>query len=629
MKKFIIFLTSCLIGGIGTVHSQTILRKANGYLTLESNGESYEVDKNIVTVKLDTNSAKIYRFNTLRINKLGFADIQVPIGEDIEKFISSLQDISDIKSITYNTYGQYHSNDPLYGQLWHLGRINAEQVWSNITMNADVIVGVLDSGLDYNHIDIGKGADGDERQNIHVNSQEIPNNNIDDDGNGYVDDCMGWNFETNTGDVKTSGYHGTFVAGVLAAKTNNNIGIAGVAGIRNNNKSVYILPLCTGTTRPVSSIIDDAIIYAVDNGAKIIQMSMSLAQNEAIDAAIEYAHQRGVLIVCSAGNNRGRDVRYPAKHQWVMAIGATNKENTRSSYSNYGQTLDCVAPGDSIYSTTLAGNYRYSSGTSFSSPQVSGVAALMFSANPLLNHTHVRSIINSSCTKLPTYTYENDTIHSDGTWNNETGYGMLNAQSAIAEAMNLLPAITITKILRSPGNEKYFTIKFKVNNADLLNQFKIEWGITNVTIGEIKDYKFNKLSDSEYQLTVYPTYIYITAFRIEGNIKKGSEKLYTVNAKVPNLTHTLYRLKSSIVNDVLEIEKTEDENNNGVNIRQSTPTDFFLNIYSSGSLVYTKEFSPTEKKITLNTNSFPKGYYVVTIQNENEILLSQTIIIRH
>lgn len=304
----------------------------------------------------------------------------------------------------------------------------------------DVIIAVLDSGTDWMHPDIGMGEN--TYQNIFLNSGEdiwqninnpLSGNGVDDDENGFIDDWKGWNFDGNNNDVRTINGHGTRVAGIVAAKSNNNIGIAGIAG-GNNSQGARIMPICVGVNAPNGAILDDAIIYAVNNGARVIQLSLAVARTNAIDAAIAFAIENDVVIVCASGNNSSSLISYPANQLDVIAVGATAQNNTRANFSNYGATLDVVAPGVDILSTTLGNGYNSQDGTSFSAPQISGVAALILSINPCLTQSEVRNIIESTAQKVGGYSYTTTAGRPNGIWTNQMGYGLINANAAVQKA---------------------------------------------------------------------------------------------------------------------------------------------------------------------------------------------------
>lgn len=300
----------------------------------------------------------------------------------------------------------------------------------------------MDSGVDWLHQDLGRGNDN--HDNIHTNSNEDiwidindpqTGNKIDDDKNMLIDDWKGWNYDNNTNNTITSNYHGTFVAGIIGAKTNNNLGIAGIVG-GNNSIGGRIIPYCVGVQSPISSILDDAIIDAIDKGARIIQLSLTIPFSQSVEDAIQYAINNNAIIVCASGNSGATSVGYPSSNSNVIAVGAIQQNLSRVFFSNYGDNLDIVAPGVDIYSTKLENAYDYSDGTSFASPQVSGVAALILSVNPNLTGQEVRDIIEKTAQKVrpDLYNYQSDQSHPNGTWNNEMGYGLVDAYAAVKMA---------------------------------------------------------------------------------------------------------------------------------------------------------------------------------------------------
>lgn len=341
--------------------------------------------------------------------------------------------------------------------------------------------------MDWQHSEIGFGAD--VYQNLSLNSNEdmwsSPNNpstgnKIDDDNNGLIDDWKGWNYAYNNNDTRTTNWHGTFVSGIIGAKRNNSLGIAGIATNNNATGGVKILPYCVGVNAPISSVIDDAIIEAVDNGVKVIQLSLSVPFSSAIEQAINYAVQHNVLVVCAAGNNSSSTISYPASNNKVIAVGAVDNNNKRAGFSNYGNLLDIVAPGVNIYSTINGNNYSTANGTSFAAPQVSAVAAILFGINPNLTEAQVRNIIESTAQKVGGYNYQTTTGRPNGTWNNEMGYGLLDAFNAIFQ---LLPC-PITNISNQTVNNNQTITGCVINtqNVTVQNNAKLTLDATLQTV---------------------------------------------------------------------------------------------------------------------------------------------------
>jgi subtilisin family serine protease len=422
--------------------SQNIF-KLDGKFKLKDNDKLFDIDTSTITAKLKDIEETKGEYKIIRKNKLGFVDIQIPSNISVEEYADFLSKKEEFEVIEYNIYGEYIDfipNDTHLSNQWHLSVINAYKAWDITTGSSSVVIGILDSGTDWTHSDIGLGAN--TYQNVYLNSGEdvwsnqnnpSTGNGIDDDNNGLIDDWKGWNYDSNTNDSRSTYFHGTFVAGIVSAKTNNNNGIAGVSG-GNNNSGAKLLLHCIGVNAPLSAVLDDAIINAVDLGVKVIQLSLSVSQSTAIDAAIQYAINNNVVIVCASGNGYLSSVPYPASNANVIAVGATEQNNHRAVFSNYGTNLNIVAPGVDIYSTTLNNSYSTSSGTSFAAPQVSGIAALLFSIKPDLTSLQVRNILESTAQKVGGYTYQTISGHPNGTWNNEMGYGLVDAYAAIQAA---------------------------------------------------------------------------------------------------------------------------------------------------------------------------------------------------
>lgn len=272
-------------------------------------------------------------------------------------------------------------------------RIKAPEVWNRGYTGQGVVVAVLDSGVDYRHSDLDS--------NIWTNTREIPGNGLDDDGNGKVDDIRGWDFVNNDNDPMDSLGHGTHVAGIIAAE-NSGFDATGVA------YNAKIMPVRVASTYYYinGATLAAGIRYAADNGADIINLSLRVdpTYNE-VSQAIRYAVGKGAVVVSAAGNRLSiGDIvpDYPARYatHFGIAVGAVDSfVNTLTNFSNRAGTtrLDYVtAPGRSVYSTLPGNRHGYDSGTSFAAPQVSGIAALILSANPNLSPAQVERIITST-----------------------------------------------------------------------------------------------------------------------------------------------------------------------------------------------------------------------------------------
>ena len=280
----------------------------------------------------------------------------------------------------------------LGGNNWGNDLVNAPESWARGYTGQGVVVAVVDTGVDYNHVDLN--------DNIWVNTREIAGNGIDDDGNGYIDDVRGWDFVDRDNSPLDGGSHGTHVAGTIAAE-NNGLGVTGVA-YNARIMAVRVLGPNGGTYQDVAS----GIRYAANNGANVINLSLGGGYSADIESAIQYASSRGSIVVMAAGNDGLSKPGNPARiaTQYGLSVGAVDINRNIASFSNRAGSDSAlqhiVAPGVNVYSTTPGNTYRFLNGTSMATPHVAGVIALMLSANRSLTPTQVRSIVTSSASRL-------------------------------------------------------------------------------------------------------------------------------------------------------------------------------------------------------------------------------------
>ena len=264
--------------------------------------------------------------------------------------------------------------DQFGGGLYGLDRIGAPEVWNYGYTGQDVVVAVLDTGVDRNHQDLDA--------NIWCNSREVAGNGVDDDGNGYVDDVYGWNFNGNNNDTLDVQGHGTHVAGTIAAE-NNGFGVTGVAC----NARIMAVKVLSDSGSGSYASVAEGIRYAANNGANVINLSLGGGTGDAgVQSAIDYAWNRGVGVIMAAGNDGAATTGYPAAYasNWGIAVGAVNSTGAMASFSNRaGSTvLDYVtAAGVSVTSTTPGNSYATYSGTSMATPHMAGAMALLLQAN--------------------------------------------------------------------------------------------------------------------------------------------------------------------------------------------------------------------------------------------------------
>ena len=286
-------------------------------------------------------------------------------------------------------------DDPFWPLQWGPERIEAPQAWSLAAPIDKVVVAVLDSGTTPAHPDLAG--------QLWVNPGEIAGNGLDDDGNGYRDDVHGWRFyHRHTGGayipaddaaIEDDNGHGTHVAGIAAAAVGNSVGIAGVAGLPGGARLMTVKVLDQYGNGWYSDIAR-GIVYAVDNGARVLNLSLGgTTESQALQDAVDYAYAHGALVVAATGNTGG-PVLYPAACDRVVGVAATDRGDARASFSNRGPQVDLAAPGVDVYSTWpgLSGYYT-KSGTSMATPHVAGVAALMWGVRPTLALTDVVGIM--------------------------------------------------------------------------------------------------------------------------------------------------------------------------------------------------------------------------------------------
>ncbi len=288
----------------------------------------------------------------------------------------------------------FPEREELGGINWGLDLVNAPEAWNQGYSGEGVVIAVVDTGVDYLHNDLA--------DNTWRNTDEIAGNGIDDDGNGYIDDTIGWDFIGRDADPYDEHGHGTHVAGTAAAVGFN----GGVTGVAYESEIMAIRVLGANGSS-VGTSTADGIRYAADNGADVINLSLgSESLNSAVQDAVQYATRQGAFVVMASGNDGASRPGYPASFatDYGVAVGAVDRYKTAADFSNDAGTNSdmryVVAPGVSIYSTTPGNSYGYKNGTSMATPHVAGVVALMLEANPNLTHAQIRQILIDSSARL-------------------------------------------------------------------------------------------------------------------------------------------------------------------------------------------------------------------------------------
>ena len=290
-------------------------------------------------------------------------------------------------------------NDTDYSKLWGLNNtgqtggtadadIDHPEALALVTGTQKVPVGVIDSGIDYTHPDLAA--------NMWTNPGEIPGNDKDDEGNGYIDDVHGFNFVNNNGNVMDDNNHGTHVAGTIGGVGNNG---KGVMGVNPNNVSLVALKFLGADGSGATSNAILAIDYATRNAIPISNNSWGgPVYDQGLYDAIKTAGEKGGLFIAAAGNtSTTNDIvpAYPAAYKLpnILSVAATDHKDILASYSNFGKNVHIAAPGSDIYSTLPGGKYGPLSGTSMASPHVAGAAALLLSQNPSLKAEELKNTL--------------------------------------------------------------------------------------------------------------------------------------------------------------------------------------------------------------------------------------------
>jgi hypothetical protein len=374
-------------------------------------------------------------------------------------------------------------NDPLYNQQWYLHKIQSELTW-DIHKGEDgdsvIILSITDTGCKYDHQDIGSNIwnnlgedfDGDGKTFEWNGTTWVFDtgdlNNVDDDGNGFIDDLIGWNFDNNNSYPTDGNGHGTAVSGIAGATTNNDLGVASISYNLQVMSVRAFNPQGTGTNTNAYN----SLIYSAENGADIINCSWGgWPYSEANKEVVEYVDGLGSLIVAAAGNDNTSNPLYPASYPYVISVAALDSQNVKTPYSTYGPGVDVSAPGPQdiqpFITLNTAGTYgNVTLGTSFSTPIVTGLLGLIKSYHPTWTRDQL----------VMQLLYTTDDINSlNPGFEYFLGTGEINAYHALADSeitiapelkinMNMLSS-TITSESKTLYSDSSMTFSFRVQNC--------------------------------------------------------------------------------------------------------------------------------------------------------------------
>ncbi|MFA6925265.1 MAG: S8 family serine peptidase [Bacteroidales bacterium] len=484
-----IFLLIILIAA--NVYGQNSMRLSQIIVKLKENVK-YDLKnrRNINCIGIKSIDEINIKYNVENIRKIRVKNSEVnilvltfPDKTDLKKIISEYSKINEVEysepDYKVEAYGNNRitPNDQCYQMQWALNNngtfteyksiagadIDMERAWEITRGDSNIIVAIIDTGCKLDEPDfVGR---------IWINKDEIPDNNIDDDNNGFIDDYKGCHtvFSYNNYPVDDNG-HGTNVTSIIGATGNNGIGYAGI----DWKCKLMIIKALTLDGLGYDSEIAEAIYYAVDNGANVINMSLGSNQSSTIIAdAVKYTVSHNVVVVAAMGNSNKEVKNYPAAYDNVIAVGAANSDDTRCVWnyaygSSYGSHISVVAPGNIIYglSNTISNCDVHVSGTSQATPHVTGIASLLLAQNPKRTPLFIKKIIENSADDMVGGLPED----TPG-WDKYYGYGRVNAYKALSQNPSFDNVIVYPnpstdgkiKVL-IPGNEEQLPIKVQITD---------------------------------------------------------------------------------------------------------------------------------------------------------------------
>ncbi len=343
--------------------------------------------------------------------------------QDAKEVAKSYAQKSDIEYAEPLYYVQTNAtpNDPNFDKQTGISRTSLNSLLS-LTPSQNTLVAVLDTGVDITHPDL--------QGQLYINPSEISNNGIDDDHNGYIDDISGYNFfnegiGNGSKNAEDQNGHGTHLAGIIAAKPNNNIGITGL----NPRAKILNCKFLDANGRGTQLDAAIALYYAVNQGAKIINCSWGYTNyNTVLQNAIAYAIAHDVIVVAAAGNSGIKQLGYPAAFPKVIAVGSIDLNQHPSYFSSQGTFVSYSTYGESIYSLAPRSGYAYKTGTSQSTAALSGIISLIYSMKPELTSAQIQNLLSQSL----------DDISPTGK-DIYTGYGAINGIKLAASLGTSVP----------------------------------------------------------------------------------------------------------------------------------------------------------------------------------------------
>ncbi len=472
-------------------------------------------------------------------------------------------------------------NDPSYASQYHHPLMSNNLAWDISLGNPNIRIGVTDDGVLLTHPDLAP--------NIFVNAGEISGNGLDDDSNGYIDDVTGWDFSSNNNDPNPNAVandHGTHVSGIAAGRTNNAIGIAGTAGL----STIMPLQFYAGTGAWTAAVINATYRYAADMGAQIVTTSYNVDSwvgDPVFTAGLQYMYDAGVLHFNSAGNNNALNPPRQVFEQSLF-VASTDSADLRSSFSNYGTGIDISAPGSNIFSTIAGNSYGTKSGTSMSTPNAAGAAALLWGANPTWNRDQVAARLLATATNIDALNPSTAGL---------LGTGRVNTFAALTTALAAPKIKSLTGLPAQSSVTNNFSVgSFTVSFNQVLDPASVNNSANFVLRESGADGIFGNGDDRIVPLTVNKTYRVGTnelTFTIGGApLEPGNYQLSLVSGGLKNPFNTAL-----------------DGNGDGTGgdnfIRSFTLAPNTVQLLSQGSQVYEQRYSAN-----ISTNGEKDDYYL-------------------
>lgn len=359
----------------------------------------------------------------------------------------------------------FNVDDPNLSQQWHINKISAPDAWDLATGSTDIVIAIVDSGTDEQHEDL---------EPVHAWNMDDPVNGTDDDGDGYIDNNLGWDFVDEDNSPQYAGSnHGVHVSGCAAPATNNGLGVAG-AGF-----GCLLLPIRVGdATIPFGY---EGITYAADHGADIINCSWGGTNfSSAGQDVVTYATiNKGALVVAAAGNDAIETAHYPSSLDWVFSVASTDITDSKSSFSSYHSTVDVSAPGTNIYATYPNNTYGFNSGTSMASPVAAGAAGLVKSKYPFLSGLQIGEMLRINA----------DDIYGAGAnsfYTGMLGSGRINLEQSVGPING--PSVQLSSRTDFDGNDGAYVVGDTVSIVGNFTNYLLPTATCDITLSTNSPY---------------------------------------------------------------------------------------------------------------------------------------------